>query len=164
MILHTYCDDVSSINNRKFEEWLPFIYQPDLHIKHTTDTAPSVSFVDLHVEFDDSGHSSTKVYNKREHFDFKIINFSFSCSNIKATFAYCVYISQFLGNSDLCNYSVFLERHCRLRYIFFTKVVRKYVYNYSILCSISSWTRRIFPTQFKIILKLVVWIYTTFTG
>jgi hypothetical protein len=48
----------------------------------TTDTASSVSFLDLYLEFDDSGQLSTKIYDKRDDFNFKIINFPNMCSKI----------------------------------------------------------------------------------
>jgi hypothetical protein len=67
-----------------------------LEIKETTDTASSASFLDLYLEFDDSGQLSTKIYNKRDDFNFKIINFQNMCSNIAASPAYGVYISQLI--------------------------------------------------------------------
>jgi hypothetical protein len=44
-----------SINNSRFAEFLPLIYPPELEFKETTDTASSASFLDLYLEFDDSG-------------------------------------------------------------------------------------------------------------
>jgi hypothetical protein len=38
-----------------------------------TDTASSASFLDLYLEFDDSGQLSTKIYDKRDDFNSKII-------------------------------------------------------------------------------------------
>jgi hypothetical protein len=64
---------VLSINNSRFAEFLPLIYPPELEIKETTDTASSASFLDLYLEFDDSGQLSTKIYDKRDDFNFKII-------------------------------------------------------------------------------------------
>jgi hypothetical protein len=55
-----------------------------IEIKETTNTASS----------DDSGQLSTKIYDKRDDFNFKIINFPNMCSNIPASPAYGVYISQ----------------------------------------------------------------------
>jgi hypothetical protein len=46
-----------SINNSRFAEFLPLIYPPELDVKETTDTASSASFLDLYLEFDDSGDS-----------------------------------------------------------------------------------------------------------
>ena len=52
---YRYIDDVLSINNSRFAEFLPLIYPPELEVKETTDTASSASFLDLYLEFDDSG-------------------------------------------------------------------------------------------------------------
>jgi hypothetical protein len=41
---------------------------PELEVKETTDTASSESFLDLYLEFDDSGQLSTKIYDKRDDF------------------------------------------------------------------------------------------------
>jgi hypothetical protein len=57
------------------------IYPPELEAKETTETASSASFLDLYLEFDDSGQLSTKIYDKRDDFNFKIINFPSMCSN-----------------------------------------------------------------------------------
>jgi hypothetical protein len=42
---YRYTDDVLSINNPRFAEFLPLIYPPELEIKETTDTASSASFL-----------------------------------------------------------------------------------------------------------------------
>jgi hypothetical protein len=52
---YRYIDDVLSINNSRFAEFLPFIYPPELEVKETTNTASSASFLDLYLEFEDSG-------------------------------------------------------------------------------------------------------------
>ena len=61
---YRYIDDVLSINNSRF----PLIYPLELEVKETTDTASSASFLDLYLEFDDSGQLSTKIYDKRDDF------------------------------------------------------------------------------------------------
>jgi hypothetical protein len=93
------------------------IYPPELEVKETTDTASSASFLDLYLEFDDSGKISTKKsYDKRDDFYFKIINFPNMCSNRPASPAYGVYISQLIRNARASsNYSDFLKRHLHLR-------------------------------------------------
>ena len=68
------------------------------------------------LEFDDSGQISTKIYDKRDDFNFKIINFPNMCSNIPASPAYGVYISQLIRYARASsNYSDFLKRHLHLR-------------------------------------------------
>jgi hypothetical protein len=66
-----------------------------LLVKETTDIASSASFLDLYLEFDDSGQLSTKIYDKRDNFNFKIINFPNMCSNIPASPAYGILIKKY---------------------------------------------------------------------
>ena len=87
---YRYIDDVLSINYSRFSEFLPLIYPPELEVKETTGTASSASFLDLYLEFDDSGQLSTKIYDKRDDFNFTIINFPNRCSNIPDSPAYGV--------------------------------------------------------------------------
>ena len=78
--------------------------------------ALSASFLDLYLEFDDSGQLSTNIYDKRDDFNIKIINFPNMCSNIPASPAYGVYISQLIRYARASsNYSDFLKRHLHLR-------------------------------------------------
>jgi hypothetical protein len=69
------------------------IYPPELEVKEITDTASSASFLDLYLEVDDIGQISPKIFDKRDDFNFKIINFPNMCSNIPDYPAYGVYIS-----------------------------------------------------------------------
>jgi hypothetical protein len=93
---YRYIDDVLFINNSRFAQLLPLIYPPELEMKETTDIASSASFLELYLEFYDSGKLSTKIYDKRDDFNFKIINFPNMCSNISVSPAYGVYISQLI--------------------------------------------------------------------
>ena len=56
-----YIDDVLSLNNSKFGEYVEQIYPFDLEVKDTTDTAKSVSYLDLHLEIDNEGRLKTKL-------------------------------------------------------------------------------------------------------
>ena len=67
--------EARAFNFTYIAEFLPLIYPPELEVKETTDTASSASFLDLYFEFDDSGQIRTKIYDKRDDFNFKIINF-----------------------------------------------------------------------------------------
>ena len=111
-----YIDDVLSINNSIFAEYLPLIYPPKLEVKETTYKASSASFLDIYLAFDDSVQLSTNIYDKRDDFNFKIIHFPNMCSNIPASSAYGVYISQLIRYARATsNYSDFLKRHLHLR-------------------------------------------------
>ena len=50
-----YIDDVLSLNNSKFCDFVDCIYPIDLEIKDTTDTDMSASYLDLHLEIDSEG-------------------------------------------------------------------------------------------------------------
>jgi hypothetical protein len=69
----------------KFTSCLPMVGGS---LRVLRDTASSASFLDLYLEFDDSGQLSTKSYDKRDDFNFKIINFPNMCSNIPASPAF----------------------------------------------------------------------------
>ena len=113
---YRYIDDLLSINNSRFADFLPLIYRPELEVKETIYTASSASFLDFYLEFDDSGQISTKNYDKRDDFNFKIINFPNMCSNIPASPVYGVYISKLIRYARASsNYSDFLKRHLHLR-------------------------------------------------
>ena len=86
-----YIDDVLSLNNSRFDDFVDRIYPIELEIKDTTDTDKSASYLDLHLEIDSEGRLRTKLYDKRDDFNFPIVNFPFICSNIPAAPAYGVY-------------------------------------------------------------------------
>jgi hypothetical protein len=124
------------------------IYPPELEIKETTDTASSASFLDLYLEFDYSGQLSTKIYDKWDDFNFKIINFPNICSNIPASPAYGVYISQLIRYARASsNYSDFLKHHLHLRNrlldqgykkIHLIRSLKKFIFRYQDLVEIYS--------------------------
>jgi hypothetical protein len=51
---------------------------------------------------DSEGRLRTKLYDKRDDFNFSIVNFSFICSNIPTAPVYRVYISQLIRYSRAC--------------------------------------------------------------
>ena len=106
-----YIDDVLSLNNSRFIDYVHLIYPNELEIKDTTDTEKSASYLDLFLYIDNGGRLNSKLYDKRDDFDFPIVNFPFLSSNIPASPAYGVYISQLIRYARACvKYSDFLER------------------------------------------------------
>ena len=93
------------------------------------------------------GHG-TKIYDKRDDFNFKIINFPNMCSNIPASPAYGVYISQLIRYARASsNYSDFLKRHLHLRNrlldqgykkIRLIRSLKKFIFRYQYLVEIYS--------------------------
>ena len=57
----------------------------------------------------------TKIYDKRDDFNFDIVNFPFLCGNIPQSPSYGVYISQLIRYARASTiYDDFLSRSCRL--------------------------------------------------
>ena len=85
-----YIDDVLSLNNSRFGDFLHLIYPSQLEIKDTTDTVKSASYLDLYLKIDTRGRLNTKLYDKRNYFDIPIINISFLNGNIPESPVYGV--------------------------------------------------------------------------
>jgi hypothetical protein len=93
------------------EDFVDRIYPIEFEIKYTTDTDRYASFLDIHLQIDSERRLRTKLYDKKDHFNFPIVNFPFICSNIPAAPAYGVYISQLIRYSRPCgSYQNFLDR------------------------------------------------------
>jgi hypothetical protein len=112
-----YIDDVLSLNNSRFGDFVDRIYPIEFEIKNTTDTDRSASYIDLHLEIDSRGRLRRKLYDKRDDFNVPIVNFPFICSNFSTAPAYGVYISQMIRYSGACcSYQDFLDRGLLLRW------------------------------------------------
>ena len=75
-----YIDDVLSSNNSRFCDFVDRIYPIGLKIKDTTDTVRSTSYLDIHLEIDSERRLRTKLYDKRDDFNFSVARlFYFVC-------------------------------------------------------------------------------------
>ena len=61
----------------------------------------SVSYLDLHLEIDSEVRLRTKLYDKREDFNFHFVNLPFIGSNIPAAPAYAGHTSHFIRYSSM---------------------------------------------------------------
>jgi hypothetical protein len=106
-----YIDDVLSLSNSRFGDFVDRIYLIEFEIKNTTDTDRSASYIDLHLVIDSRGRLRRKLYDKRDDFNVSIVNFPFICSNFSTAPAYGVYISQMIRYSGACcSYQDFRDR------------------------------------------------------
>ena len=94
--IYRYIDDVISLNNPNFGDYLEVIYPTELEVKDTTESINSASYLDLQLEFDIQGKLNLKLYDKRDDFNFPIVNFPFLSSNILASPVYGVCVSQLI--------------------------------------------------------------------
>ena len=112
---YRYIDDVLSINNPDFENYLGQMYPPELEIKDTTESNTSASYLDLLLSIGRDGQLHTSLYDIRDDFNFHITNFPFLSSNIPSSPAYGVFISQLIRYARACSsYECFILRAMRL--------------------------------------------------
>jgi hypothetical protein len=83
-----------TINNNQFHLYIDSIYPNELEIKGTAECATSASYLNILLKLDSNGKLTTRLYDKRNDFNFSIINVPYLCSNIPFSPAYVVYISQ----------------------------------------------------------------------
>ena len=112
---YRYIDDVLSINNPDFENYLGQMYPAELEIKNTTESNTSASYLDLLLSIESDGQLCTSLYDKHDDFNFHITNFPFLSSNIPSSPAYGVFISQLIRYARACSsYECFILRAARL--------------------------------------------------
>ena len=107
---YRYMDDVLSINNPEFENYLGQMNLIELEIKDTADSNTSAFYLDLRPSIGRDGQLHTSIYDKRDDFNFHITNFQSLRSNIPTSLAYGVFISQLIRYAVACSsYGCFIQ-------------------------------------------------------
>ena len=107
-----YIDDVLSLNNSKLGDFVDPIYPIELEIKETTNTDRSASYLTYTSQLTVRAGNERNLTTKEMIFP---LNFPFIWSNISASPAYGVYISQLMRYSRACgSYQDFLDRELLL--------------------------------------------------
>ena len=88
-----YLDYLLNIDNNFFDSMVNRIYPSELQINKANVSDAEASFLDLHLSISD-GFVKTKICNKRDDFDFDIVNFPFLDGDVPCSASYDVYISQ----------------------------------------------------------------------
>ena len=71
-----YLDDILNINNDYFDNMVSQIYPSELQLNKTNTSDTEAAFLDLHLSISNE-IVSTKIYDKRDDFDFEIVNSPF---------------------------------------------------------------------------------------
>ena len=71
-----YLDDILNINNVYFVNMVSQIYPSELKLNKANTSDTKAAFLDLHLSISND-IVSTKIYDKRDDFDFEIVNFPF---------------------------------------------------------------------------------------
>ena len=76
-----YLDDLLNIDNPYFEGMVNRIYPPELQLNKANTSDTEAPVLDLHLSISNRFVSS-KIYDKRDDFDFDIVNFPFFESDV----------------------------------------------------------------------------------
>ena len=111
-LCYRYTDDLIVFNNKKFLYYLKEIYPSQLTVEKANKSDHLADCLDLTFIIDSGGKLSTRLYDKRDDFDFHIVNLPFLSSNILSGPSYGVYISQLIRYARCCShYDDFRYRH-----------------------------------------------------
>ena len=90
-----YLDDLLNIDNIYFDLMVDRIYPTKLQLNNANYSDTEAPFLDLNLCIS-SGTVSIKIYDKRDDFDFDIVNFPFLDDDVPWRTSYGVYISQLI--------------------------------------------------------------------
>ena len=105
-----YLDDLLNIDNPYLEQMVGQIYPTELLVNKANPSNTKAPILDLNLSIT-NGKVSSKIYNKRDDFNFEIVNFPFLDGDVPRSPSYGVYISQlfcfYVDNSN--NRNLFLD-------------------------------------------------------
>ena len=78
------------------------IYPTELQLNKAYSSDTEVPFWDLNLSIT-NGIASSKIYDKRDDFDFEIVNFPFIDGDVRRSHFYGVYISQLIIFARVCS-------------------------------------------------------------
>ena len=102
--IYRYIDDLIDFNNKKFLDYLKEIYPSQLTVEKANKSDHLADYLDLTFIIDSGGKLSTRLYDKRDDFDFHTVNFPYLSSNIPSGPSYGVYISQLIRYARCCSH------------------------------------------------------------
>ena len=97
-----YLNDLLSIDNPYFEQMVGQIYPTEHQLNKANSSDTEAPFLDLNLSIT-NGIVSFKIYDKRDDFNFEIVNFPFLDGDIPHSPSYGVYISQLICFAGVCS-------------------------------------------------------------
>ena len=79
------------------------IYPSNLQLNKANTSDTEAAFLDLHLPISNE-KVATKIYDRRDNFDFEIVNFSFLDGDVPRSTSYGVYISQLIRFARASSY------------------------------------------------------------
>ncbi len=90
-----YLDDILNLDNPFFDRMFNKIYPPELTLNKANTTDSEAAFLDLRLSVT-NGSITTKIYDKRDDFNFSIVNYPHLDGDVPRATSYGVYISQLM--------------------------------------------------------------------
>ena len=147
-------DDILNIDNVYFDTMISQIYPPELQLNKANTSETEAAFLDLHLSISND-IVPTKIYDKRDDFDFEIVIFSFLDGDVPLSTSYGVYISQLIrfarASSHVANFNT--------RNKLLTQKLLKQSYRYHKLCKTFS---KFYTRYFDLISKFQIGLKSFF--
>ena len=98
-----YLDDLLNIDNPYFEGMVKQIYRPESQLNKANTSDTEDTLLGLHLSIS-NGFVSSKINDKRNDFDFDIVNFPFLDGDVPRRPSYGVLISQLIRFARVCSH------------------------------------------------------------
>ena len=145
-----YLDDLLNIDNIHFEHMVHRIYPAELQLNKANASDTEAAFLDLNLLIHND-IVSTKIYDKRDDFNFDIVNFPFLDGDVSQRLSYGVYISQLIRFARASSHVTDFNNRNK----FLTAKLLKQGYRYHKLCkAFSKFYRRHFELNSKNIISV----------
>ena len=95
-------DDLFNIDNPYFEQMVGQVYPTELQLNKANSSDTEAPFLDLHLS-KANGIVSSKIYDKWDDFNCKIVIFPFLDGDVPRSPSYGVYISQLIRFPRVCS-------------------------------------------------------------
>ena len=101
---YRYIDDLIVFNNKNFLDYVKDIYLHQLNAEKANRLDDQANYLDLTFIIGNNNRLNTKLYDKRDGFNFHIVNFPFLSSDIPSGPSDGVYIPQLIRYARCCTY------------------------------------------------------------
>ena len=95
-----YFDDILNIDNVYFDNIVSQIYPSELQLNKVNTSDTAAAYLDLNLSISND-IVSTKIYVKRDDFDFRIVNFPFLDGHAPRSTSYRVFLNKAIGIINL---------------------------------------------------------------
>ena len=96
-----YLDDLLNIDNPYSEQMVGQIYPTELQLNKANSSDTEAPFLDLNLSI--TNGIASKIYDKRDDFNFEIVNFPFLDGDVPRSTSYGVYISRLNRFARVCS-------------------------------------------------------------